>query len=304
MKEKTTKQSILIIDDTPAQLLTFGRILSSQYDVKIAKTGSKGIELASMYNIDLILLDLFMPDMSGFEVLKRLKASEDTKDIPVIFITGSVSNEDEAEGLALGAVDFIRKPVTKVVVRLRVAIHLRLIAQMKFIQGISLTDGLTGINNRRSFDQTIKSIWNLARRTNDMFSMLMIDIDKFKVFNEKYGHLNGDICLKTVATTMRDTLERDSDSVFRWGGEEFVIILPNTDIEGAMLVAERVRSSIAATLIVLEDETASVTVSIGVGSIAPDHSEFDKAVLDFSTTVNKALFRAKEGGRNRVEKAE
>jgi len=301
MGENTAKQCILIIDDDPIQLTVLGHILFPQYDVKMAKNGRIGLKLAEKYNIDLILLDLVMQEMSGFEVLAHLKESDETKHIPVIFVTGSLSNEDEAKCLALGAVDYIRKPFTEVVVSLRVKIHLQLVAQMRTIENLSLTDGLTGINNRRSFDQTIKSTWTHARRANESLSVLMLDIDKFKQFNDKHGHLNGDICLKTVAGIIQSALERESDSVYRWGGEEFAVILPCTSIDGAMHIAERIRESIASTTIQLGDETVHITVSIGAGSIAPVHTYSDETFADFCTNLDKALYRAKENGRNRVE---
>ncbi|MCL2232281.1 MAG: diguanylate cyclase [Treponema sp.] len=302
MNENTSKQCILIIDDDPIQLKALGHILFSLYDVRTAKDGEAGLRQAAKYNVDLILLDLVMQDMSGFEVLARLKASTNTRNIPVIFITGSISNEDEAKCLALGAVDYIRKPFTEVVVSLRVKIHLQLIAQMKAIENLSLTDGLTGISNRRGFDQMIKSSWAHAKRANESLSVLMLDIDKFKQFNDKHGHLNGDTCLKIVAGTIQATLERGSDHVYRWGGEEFAIILPCTPIDGAMLIAERVRENVASAPMQLgSGETVHVTISIGAGSIAPAHMDSDKLLVDFFANLDKALYRAKENGRNRVE---
>jgi len=302
MGENNSKQCILIIDDDPMQLVILGHILFPQYDVKMAKSGEAGLKLAKKFSVDLILLDLVMQDMSGFEMLSRLKESDETKRIPVIFITGSVSNEDEAKGLALGAVDYIRKPFTDVIVSLRVKIHLQLISQMKIIENLSLTDGLTGINNRRSYDEMIKSTWSHSRRTGECFSVLMLDIDKFKQFNDKYGHLSGDICLKVVANTIKESIERGSDTVYRWGGEEFTVILPCTPIEGAMIIAERIRENIAATPINPGNETAFITVSIGAGSIAPVCSDSEETLADFSENIDKALYRAKQNGRNRVEK--
>jgi len=296
-----TKHCILIIDDTPMQLVELGRILSSQYEVKMAKSGEEGFKVLKEHNIDLILLDLAMPGMSGFEVLACLKESEETAHIPVIFITGSALAEDEAKALSLGAVDYIHKPFVDIVVNLRVGIHLRLVEQMEFIENISLTDGLTGIGNRRSFDQTIKAEWNHAKRAKEHFSILLLDIDKFKMFNDTYGHLNGDICLKAVANIIGDNLERGNDTVFRWGGEEFAVLLPCTHIRGAMMVAERIRENIAAAPIRLGDKTTSVTISIGVGSIIPPDEGFEEAFAEFNAQVDRALYRAKANGRNRVE---
>ena len=302
MYDTGQKQSILIIEDDPIQIMVLGDILSPLYDVRIAKGGEEGLALAEKHNIDLILLDLVLKGMSGFEVLSRLKKSEETKNIPVIFITGSTSNEDEAKGLMLGAVDYIRKPFTKIVVSLRVKIHLQLVAQMKIIENLSLTDGLTGIDNRRSFDHAIKSAWSYARRSNSIFSILMLDIDKFKLFNDKYGHLNGDNCLKIVANTILSSLDRGSDTVYRWGGEEFAVILPYTPLDGAMVIAERIRENIANTPIEVNGETAFVTISISVGSVEPTYMDFDESVVDFFTKLDKALYIAKHNGRNRVER--
>jgi len=299
--ETTPKQCVLAIDDTPTQLLALSRILSPLYDVKIAKNGEMGLKLAGEQDVDIILLDLVMGGMSGFDVLTSLKKSERTKNIPVIFITGSGSIEDEEKGLALGAVDYIRKPFSDAVVNLRVGIQLRLIRQMKIIENFSLTDGLTGIGNRRSFDNTLRSTWSSLARTNGCFSMMLLDIDRFKQCNDNYGHLNGDVCLKVFAGVLQETLGRGSDSVFRWGGEEFVALLPNTALQGALLLAERFREKIALTPIHLGAETASITVSIGVGSINPSSPDFDKAYNVFYTNLDKALYTAKANGRNRVE---
>jgi len=301
MCETAPKQCVLAIDDTPTQLVALTRILSPLYDVKIAKTGEMGLKLAEEQDVDIILLDLVMGGISGFDVLASLKKSDRTRNIPVIFITGSGSIEDEEKGLALGAVDYIRKPFSDAVVNLRVGIQLRLIKQMKIIENFSLTDGLTGIGNRRSFDNTLKSTWSSLARTNGCFSMMLLDIDHFKQFNDNYGHLNGDVCLKVFAGILQETVGRGSDSVFRWGGEEFVALLPNTALQGALLLAERFREKIARTPIRLGTETASITVSIGAGSISPSNPSFEKAYNEFYTNLDKALYTAKAKGRNRVE---
>jgi len=302
MSQKNSKQCILAIDDTPMHLRVLIDILSPVYDVKVAKSGTAGLEMLQKYNVDIILLDLFMPGMSGFEVLSKLKESDDTKQIPVIFITGSDSPNDEVRGLNLGAVDYIRKPFVEAVVKLRVGVHLKLVAQMKIIEKFSLTDGLTGINNRHNFDQAVKLEWNRAIRAKENLGVLLADIDNFKLFNSRYGHLNGDACLKTVANVMKETVMRGNDFVFRWGGEEFVVLLPDTSLDGAVIVAERIRENVAAAVIQCGEETTSATISIGAGSVRPfgQTENFE----DFYAKLDKVLYRAKENGRNRVEKLE
>ena len=295
------KPCILVIDDSNLELRATNNILSNMYDVKLATGGKEGIKVAQDEEVDLILLDLNMPEMSGFEVLCELKDIEKTADIPVIIITSSESINDEVRGLALGASDFIRKPIDAVV-SFRVGMCLQLISQMKLIEKFGLIDGLTGINNRRSFDQTIKSEWNHALRNKHNLGLVMIDIDKFKRFNDEFGHINGDTCLQVIAEVMVDTLHRGNDSVFRWGGEEFAVILPATHQEGVIEVAERIRKNIEKKQIEMGQVTASVTVSIGAGSIIPS-SSFDNSneYDDFLQKIDKALYLAKENGRNRVE---
>ena len=295
------KPCVLVIDDSCLELRATSNILATMYDVKIASSGREGIEVAKESEIDLILLDLNMPEMSGFEVLCELKDTEKTADIPVIIVTSSESINDEVRGLALGASDFIRKPIDAVV-SFRVGMCLQLISQMKLIEKFGLIDGLTGINNRRSFDQTIKSEWNHALRNKNNLGLLMIDIDRFKQFNDEYGHINGDTCLQVISEVMVNTLLRGNDSVFRWGGEEFAIILPATPFEGVLEVAERLRKNIENTPIDMGEVTASVTVSIGAGSVIPTSAfEGSDEYDDFRTCIDKALYLAKDKGRNRVE---
>jgi len=297
----TEQRSILIVDDTPMQLKALSKILSSRYDVILAQCGEEGLKLAHENNVDLMLLDLNMPDLSGFEVLSQLKESERTKDIPVIFITGSESYEDELEALSLGAVDFIRKPFVNAIVNLRVGLHMKLIEQMRVIEAYSLIDGLTGANNRRCFDKVIDREWRRALREKEWIGMLFVDIDKFKLFNDTYGHINGDACLKAVVGIMQQVVKRGGDHVFRWGGEEFAVLLPNVPIEGALFVAEELRKTISETPIKCDDKNTYVTVSIGVGTIIPNSQDYIKDFETFCTKIDKALYRAKASGRNRVE---
>ena len=174
---------------------------------------------------------------------------------------------------------------------------------MKIIESFSLTDGLTGVNNRRSFEQIIKAEWNRAKRAKEWLGILILDIDKFKQFNDKYGHLAGDTCLKTVAGVMQKTVTRGNDFVFRWGGEEFAVLLPCSSLEGTVTVAERILENIAATPVQCGCETIFVTSSIGAGAIIPPaDADYSEAFGEFFSNLDKALYRAKMNGRNRVEK--
>lgn len=296
---------ILLIDDYPVHLRTLSEILSEeQNEIVVAKSGELGLELAIKQDIDLILLDLMMPGMSGFDVLVKLKAAPETREIPVIIITGSDSTDDEIKGFDLGAVDYIKKPYVTQIVKQRVSIHLKMLAQMRLIQSFSLTDGLTGLNNRRSYDTAIKMEWTRAQRDKKPLAMLMLDIDNFKAFNDSYMHLNGDRCLQMVARIMRENIRRGGDFSYRWGGEEFAVLLPNTDAEGARLVAENIRTAIKKTPVMLEEGgEAYITVSIGVGVIIPRQDANDTDLRKFCGDVDRALFHAKSSGKDRVEGA-
>ncbi|MCL2574959.1 MAG: diguanylate cyclase [Defluviitaleaceae bacterium] len=295
------RERVLIVDDTPAHLRSLSRILTELYDVVIAKTGEEALEMVTKTDIDLILLDLVLPGISGFEVLAKLKINEETKRIPVIFITSSDSPEDEMQGLALGAADYIRKPFIDIIVKMRIALQMQLIQQMRIIESYGFRDGLTGVNNRRSFDQMIGAEWARAVRNKEPLGMLLLDIDYFKKFNDTYGHLNGDACLKTVAHIMRDSVKRGGDFVFRWGGEEFAILLPNTHICGTVAVAEQIRKNIENAPIKLDSGDVYVTISIGAGAIIPQNEMQKTEFKEFYEYIDKALYKAKANGRNRVE---
>ena len=308
MEQANERACVLVIDDSPMELRALSMILSATYDVKIAKDGYVGLELAIRNRVDLILVDLSMPGMSGFEVLKALKEDEDLSEVPVIIVTGSESGDDEVKGLEMGAADFIRKPFLDAVVKLRVGLHLQLRRQLKLVEGFSLMDGLTGIGNRRNFDQTILSEFRRSARAKEPIGLLMVDIDNFKRFNDRYGHINGDTCLKVVAKAMADVALRGSDFVFRWGGEEFIVLLSQTPLEGAVVFAERLRQTIEELPMYCGDEVTSATVSIGVGATYPAVSlikdrdtDFEDDIKEFMININKALHRAKANGRNRVE---
>lgn len=295
------KKNILIIDDNPMMLGELSRILLPDYHVQAVPDGATGLNIANKDEVDLILLDIVMKDMSGYDVLNELKQNDRTKDIPVIFITGTNGGGEEVRALSSGAVDYIKKPFIPEIVRLRVGIHMRLLTQMRIIERFSLTDGLTGINNRRYFDQQLESEWNRAARNGTPLSILMLDIDLFKGFNDRFGHLNGDTALKTVADVLVKTIRRGTDYVFRWGGEEFAIILPETPIEGAVKVAEKIRANIATTPIIMGKEPASITASLGVASTIPAPASFPREAAEFCEKLDQALYKAKHNGRNRVE---
>ncbi|MGB0671111.1 MAG: GGDEF domain-containing response regulator, partial [Rhodospirillales bacterium] len=251
---------------------------------------------------DLILLDVMMPEMDGFEVLVRLKDDPATSSIPVIFVTALAQEEDEAKGLRLGAIDYVTKPLRPPVVRARVRNHLALKKALDDLSRIAATDPLTGLANRRAFDEAIGTEWARARRGQEPLSLVLLDLDHFKAFNDTYGHGKGDDCLRATSAVIDATASRASDLAVRLGGEEFGVLLPGVGEDGAMDIAERIRAGIEALAIPHAGSkvAAVVTSSLGVATCLPSP---DCTALDLYEAADKALYSAKNGGRNRVGRA-
>jgi diguanylate cyclase (GGDEF)-like protein len=292
------KNSLLIVDDEKMNLKVLSHILDGDYIIYTATNGTSAIARAMEYRPDLILLDILMPEMDGYETLSILKKDEITQNIPVIFITGLNSIEDEEKGLSLGTVDYISKPFGAKIVQLRVRNQIKIVNQFRTIQHLSMVDQLTNIPNRRSFDERLRSEWNRAIRERMPLSFLMIDVDKFKNYNDTYGHQQGDVVLKTVANVFKQAVKRPGDFTARWGGEDFVVVLPNTVLAGAMDLAEKIRADVEGVLIPCADgSTNRVTISIGVNSLIPVQGSSMDALI---SNADKALYEAKDQGRNRV----
>jgi len=297
MDASQKKFTILIADDEKMNMEILGGILAPSYNLLIARNGARALELAVSQRPDLILLDVIMPDMTGFEVIKILKGSADTARIPVVFITGLTSAADEEKGFFLGAVDYIAKPFNKSIVNARVNTQIKIIDQMRTIERIGLMDPLTKISNRRGFEDRLNAEWGRALRERTPISVLVMDIDKFKVYNDTFGHQQGDAALTAFAAAVAGSLMRPVDLAARWGGEEFVVLLPGTDLNGAAEVAERVRRNAEALVIPAEDgKITKITVSIGAYSTVPDT---DTTIKNFIGNADKALYTAKNAGRNR-----
>jgi len=294
--EKTTKYSILIVDDEVSNIITLTDILEPDYDISVLKDGRDVLDTVRSNMPDIILLDIIMPEMDGYTVIKALKKSKMTRDIPVIFITGLDDIEAEEKGLVLGAADYIPKPFHAPIVRLRVRNQVKILDQFRTILRLSMHDQLTGLPNRRNFESRMSYEWSRAHREQTPLSLLMIDVDRFKLYNDTYGHQQGDSALVTVVNAFGRALKRPGDFAVRWGGEEFIILLPNTDIVGALGVAEELRKSVEASKIPGEQET-NVTVSIGISTWT--HGD-ECTIDDLITSADTALYEAKHRGRNRV----
>lgn len=292
------KPTILVVDDMTTTLLLLHDLLKDTYEVKIAKSGTKALEiLESPNDIDLILLDIEMPDINGYDVCKRIKNNETIKNIPIIFITGRTSQEDEEYGLNLGAIDYITKPFNKAIVKLRIKNYLNLKIKNDMLEKLSMYDGLTNIRNRRYFDETFEKTFNEIKRDKKSLAVLMIDIDFFKPYNDNYGHGQGDETLRKVAKALEKTIKRASDFVARYGGEEFVILLKDINKDGVEAVANNLLNAIRELKITHEFSKIEnyVTVSIGVSYY---NSSSDITKLELLLKADETLYNVKNSGRN------
>jgi diguanylate cyclase (GGDEF)-like protein len=296
----TRKASVLVVDDTPDNLYLLQGLLKDAYRVKVAKNGEKALSIAAEQLPDLILLDVMMPGMDGLEVCRQLKNNPLTEKIPVIFLTGKNEECEEEQGLNLGAVDYITKPFSVPITMARIRNHIRLKQQADQLESISLVDALTQIPNRRRFDEGIDAEWKRAARERTQLSLLMIDIDHFKQYNDCYGHGAGDACLQSIAAALLAGVGRPADLVARYGGEEFVAILSDTDRESALHIARRLCESIGELKLPHAHSSVSpfVTVSIGCATTVPcGETGYTQVLFD---EADKMLYQAKHSGRNRV----
>lgn len=283
---------ILIVDDVATNLQTLAYLLKEEYEIKVATGGVRALELASQDPLpDLILLDVEMPEMDGFDVLKLLKASSDTADIPIIFVTGKDSQEEEEHGLLLGAVDYIAKPIRPSIVKARIRTHITLKRQHDLLVAMATHDQLTGLSNRHYMSDALSRKVAHAKRHAEPLSVIIIDIDHFKEVNDTFGHLMGDMILKAVGKVLQHSARKE-DVAARFGGEEFVLILDNCTADDARIKAEKLRGQIQE----LHPEAIAITASFGV-------AQLDDMVVRYEDLLNYAdhsLYQAKEAGRNRV----
>ena len=289
---------ILIVDDAIENIQMLNHVLGEEHELLFALNGEKALELAHAQQPDLILLDAVMPGMDGYEVCAVLRASPEVQDIPIIFVTALTTPEDETRALEAGAVDFITKPFNMAVVKARVRTHLTLKRQSDAMRELTLTDALTGLANRRSFNDAFSNEWRRCARASAPMSVIMIDIDHFKSYNDAYGHQAGDACLQAVASAMKHCAGRPQDMLARYGGEEFVLLLPNVAAQGAESVAQHILQEVRTLAIPHRMSTADeiVTVSIGAATQAPCEGGNPEILI---RTADNLLYQAKKAGRNR-----
>jgi len=290
---------ILVIDDSEDTLTVVkARLAHEGHEVLCAGGGKEGLEIAGRENPDLILLDVDMPDMTGFEVCRRLKEDAATCSIPVIFLSGSGGTEDKVKGLDLGAVDFVTKPFDAFELRARVRATLRTKHLQDLLRQYALIDPLTELPNRRALAERLQQEWARLLRHGGHLSLIMADLDRFKRINDRFGHPAGDEALRQVARLLARGC-RESDVPVRYGGEEFVVVAPETTADAAAELADRLRMSICSRPLQVHGHTLDVTASFGVAG-----NEGLKTPGELVQAADDALYRAKAAGRNCVRTAE
>jgi len=299
-----TRPTILIVDDNSLNLTLLDAVLSPEYRVRAATGGEQALGIVESGDPpDLILLDVMMPEPDGFEVCRRLKANPRTRRCPVIFVTSLDEEANEELGFNLGAVDYIAKPFSIPVVRARVRTHIALKKQADLLEQLSHVDALTQIANRRRFDEMLDQEWRRAARDRKPLSVLLIDVDHFKDYNDHYGHGAGDECLCRVASCLERGVARSGDLVARYGGEEFVVLLPDTGREAARLIAERLCAGTRGLEIphAYSSAAAFLTISVGCATADPPGEGAPPRLLE---AADRELYRSKAAGRNRVMQEE
>lgn len=294
---------LLMVDDQPSNIQILYRLFRDDHQVFMATGGVQAIETCEKVLPDLVLLDVVMPDLDGIEVCRRLKANQTTAHIPVVFVTAHHEPAEEERGLDAGAVDFIAKPIHPRLVRARVRNHLISKLRADVLQDWARHDALTGLFNRRHFDELLTTEFSRSVRTGTALSLILVDIDHFKLYNDHYGHPTGDSCLQQVAAVLRLTATRPADVVARYGGEEFACILPDTDRAGALAVAERIHKLLREAAIEHSAQPSGDYLSLSIGVATRDLDSTATATTDLLALADSCLYRAKDAGRNRTESA-
>lgn len=314
MRKTTDSLKVMVVEDSMVMLKVLGRYLASM-DINeplVANTGASAIDLYRNERPDIILLDVMLPDIDGFEVASQIRALERPNEwTAIIFLTSLTSDEDLARGIAVGGDDYLTKPISEVVLHAKMRAMRRLVEMHGVLSDVtqqlnvankelrqrSTTDALTGIANRRMFDELSMREWRRCERIKKPLSLVMADVDHFKAFNDQYGHQAGDICLRSVAAQVARAAPRPTDLAARYGGEEFVLVLGETDAEGARYVAEKIREYVAELGVAHVTPAQRVTISCGTATVVPQSG---LSLNELLRSADRALYQAKAEGRDRV----
>lgn len=297
MPEQNTE--ILIVDDDPTVIKTLCNYLASSYKLSVAKTKLKAMELIKSGNYSLVLLDVNLPDGNGLEICTKIKSSYAYADsISIVLMTGEHSTEQEAIGLRLGASDYIYKPINESVLKARVELQLDIQRRTFLLSQLAHIDALTEVGNRRAFDGQIDAELNRARRENKSVALALLDIDYFKQYNDTYGHPAGDVCLKELASCLKQSFKRHSDFCFRYGGEEFAVIMYDTNENEACRLMYNALVRYRELEIPHKNSPISNVVTFSAGVTADNAKSVSP--LELTKRADEALYQAKKSGRNKI----
>lgn len=295
-----TRSKLLIVDDETVNIRMLDGLLHDDYDIVVATNGEQALKRAVTALPDLILLDIKMPDMDGYEVCSYLMKNELTRDIPIVFVTALNSDADEKKGLDLGAVDYITKPYRPFIIQARIKNHLELKRQRDLLSYLSSLDTLTGCANRRGFETFLNHEWQAALRFSETIALIFMDMDDFKSYNDNYGHIATNKCLRKIAELLREQFRRKTDLLARYGDNRFACVLSRTPINGAVCVAKRLQTAILERAIphAYANSHDCVTLSFGIAAINPFGRQTTLSNLIVAT--DKMLCQAKEQGGNQI----
>ena len=293
------RPAILLVDDEPINISVLAEFLAKDYRILFAKSGREALQVVYEKKPDLVLLDIDLPDMSGYDVCREIKENQNLQNTPIVFSTSKNSEEDEIGGLNMGASDYVTKPYKLALIKARVRNQIRLKKKTDLLEQLANLDGLTELPNRRYFDEHFEHEWRRALRRQIPISIALVDVDHFKGYNDKYGHTSGDDCLRSVASTLTTRVNRGGEFVARYGGEEFIFVWPDVDLDVSTRAAELARISVEN--LTMENSSSQcsqfVTVSIGVASTIPTRESLKTDLIEIA---DEQLYKAKELGRNRV----
>lgn len=297
------RSTLLLVESNKTTLDSLRAMFEQKYIVEVAEDGQQAVNIIYDLDIDLILCAVDAATISGQELCVLVKSNPLTQHIPIILLTQSSTIEEEQACLEIGAIDYINTHVPPQIIYSRVQNHMRLVEQQKVLEYVSCTDGLTGLSNRMQLDTTLNRIWHAAIRAGHSIGLLIIDIDHFKDYNDQFGHIEGDECLKKVATAIAQTKSREEDFAARFGGEEFVLLLPYTNLSGAKRVAKQLLNNVRKLKIPAAKSANAehVTVSVGVAAITPKFDPLQTiSPIELINQADKNLFKAKRAGRDRL----
>lgn len=300
MASTSEKPVILIVDDEISNVEIMYAALGDDYEISFATSGAQALEVASLVHPDLVLLDVVMPGMQGFEVCQKLKEDPYLSDIPVIFTTGLGDTADEIRGLSLGAIDYVTKPIQPMILQNRVRNHVELKRLRDRLADMAVTDALTGLHNRRKLDGLLLQASSDPSRSGKLLSIIMLDVDFFKQFNDTYGHDSGDRCLNMVASALQRAVKNAAGYSARYGGEEFACILPDTDLSKAHEVALEIRNQVHTLRIPHVNSAVSPFVTLSIG-IATGRCSPHLQPATWIRVADEQLYQAKQAGRDQIK---